>query len=165
MSRPLPPFLLLAALAAAPPPASALPAAECPSESFGAGVTLAETTPIASLLGHPEQYLDRTVAVEGQVTEVCAKAGCWLEVAAAQGDARIRVKVKDGEIVFPQWARGKTAVAEGTLEKLELTREQYVQQAEHEAHEQGRDFDPATVAGEGPFVVHRIRGTGARVCR
>jgi len=165
MSRRLPSFLLGVALAAASFAASALPAADCPSESFGAGVTLAETTPVASQLGQPEQYQDRPVAVEGEVTEVCAKAGCWLEIAAAEGGARIRVKVRDGEIVFPQWARGKAAVAQGTLEKLELTREQYVQQAEHEAHEQGRDFDAATVAGEGPFVVHRIRGTGARICR
>lgn len=155
-------LLLAAALAVAAAPLAAL---ECESESFGAGVTLAETTPIATLLGHPEEYLDRPVAVAGEVTEVCAKMGCWLEVAAAEGAARIRVKVKDGEIVFPQWARGKQAVAQGALEKLELTREQYLQQAGHEAHEAGSEFDPASVVGDGPFVVHRIRGTGARICR
>jgi hypothetical protein len=158
--RPL--FVLLATLAVA---ASSLAAAECASESFGAGVTVTETTPIADLLGHPEEFEGRAVAVAGEVTEVCAKAGCWLEVAAAEGGARIRVKVEDGEIVFPQWARGKAAVAEGTLEKLELTRDEYVQHAEHEAHEQGREFDPATVNGDGPFAVHRLRGTGARICR
>lgn len=152
----------LAAFALAAPPLAAL---DCESESFGTGVSLAETTPIARLLAQPAEFLDRPVAVAGEVTEVCAKAGCWLEIAAADDGGRIRVKVRDGEIVFPQWARGKAAVAQGTLEALQLTREEYVQHLEHEAHEQGRQFDPASVAGDGPFMVHRIRGTGARICR
>lgn len=152
--------MLLLAVALASPAA-----ATCDQVTLGAGVTLTEETPVAAILAAPDGYVGRQVTVRGEVTDVCEMAGCWLELRAAEGDERIRVKVEDGEIVFPAWSRGHAARAEGTVEKLELSRQDYILHREHEAHENGGSFDVSTVAGDGPFAVYRIRGTGAVLCR
>jgi hypothetical protein len=148
------------ALAVVPSPTSA-----CEVEKVGAGVTLAETTPIADLLAHAEERVGSHVAVEGEVTGVCQMMGCWLELRAAEGGAEIRVKVDDGALVFPSWSKGKAAKAEGTVERLELSREDYLIQRQHEAQEAGEELDEASVEGDGPFRVYRIHGTGAEICR
>jgi len=152
-------WIWLWALAAAPA------AATCDEAVLGAGVGDAEPTPVAAILAAPESWVGRDVVVRGEVTDVCDKAGCWLELRAADDEARLRVKVEDGEIVFPLWARGHVARAAGKVEKLSLSREDYILFREHEAHEGGGEFDPATVAGDGPFAVYRVRGTGAAICK
>jgi len=53
------------------------------------------------LLAKPADYVGKTVQVKGKITEVCQMMGCWIYVADAQGN-KIRVKVNDGEIVFPK---------------------------------------------------------------
>jgi hypothetical protein len=156
------PLLLLAALLALPAGAAD---STCDAVTLGTGINLAETTPIDQLLADAEARVGQPVAVEGEVTEVCQMAGCWLELRAGEGDRSIRVKVDDGVLVFPNWAQGKRARAEGTVERLELAREEYVVHRQHEAHEADRDFDESEVEGDGPFLVYRIRGTGAEICR
>ena len=84
-------------------------------------------------------------------------AGCWM--ALADDGKLLRIKVNDGDIVFPKEAVGKMAVAEGKLEKSVLTREQTIARAKHEADEQGRKFDPASI--KSGSVVYQIAGTGA----
>jgi len=71
--------------------------------------------------------------------------GCWMTIVDPVGERTIRVKVNDGEIVFPKSAVGKLAIVEGKLIRLELTREQATAQARHEAEEQGRKFDPKSI--------------------
>ncbi len=151
---------LLCALLAAP----AL-AGECAKTSYGAGVTLAESTPISSLLERPDAWAGKTVRVEGTVAEVCEKAGCWLELRAEEAGQSLRVKVKDGEIVFPTAARGRRASAEGTFETKQLDRAAYLRWAKHLAEEQGRPFDEASIVGDGPFPFHQIAGRGAEICQ
>lgn len=136
----------------------------CESERFGAGVDLAETTALAEVLDRAVELEGRAVAVEGTVREVCEMAGCWLEIEAADGERSLRVKVKDGEIVFPLWARGHSARAQGTVERLEYGRDQYLKYLAHQAEEQGGSFDPDSVEGDGPFHVVRLKGTGAEIC-
>jgi NACalpha-BTF3-like transcription factor len=97
------------------------------------------------------------VQVKGKVSEVCARMGCWMQLVEA-GKA-VRIKVNDGDIVFPKSAVGKTAVAEGTLRKLELTKEQAVARARHEAEERGTPFDPDSVTSGA--TIYQIQGTGA----
>lgn len=144
----------------------ALPASaeECAKKSYGAPLTLSESTPVATLLDHPQEHAGKSVRVEGTVIDVCAKAGCWLEIQAGEGERSLRVKVKDGEIVFPTSARGHRAVAEGTFESRELDRAAYLSRARHLAEEQGRKFDEASVVGDGPFQVHQLAGRAAEIC-
>jgi len=137
--------------------------APCSSQTLGAGVTLTESTPIDTLLDAPDDHLGAKVRVEGTVAEVCEMAGCWMELRAGEGERTLRVKVQDGEIVFPIAARGRRAIAEGEFEAIEMTREKYVDWRQHVADENDLEFDPESI-GEGPFRVLQIRGTGAEVC-
>jgi hypothetical protein len=131
------------------------------AETYGGGVTLTEATSIGKILADPDTYVGHRVRIEGQVSDVCPMKGCWMEIAEPEGD-RIRVKVEDGVIIFPQDAKGKRAVAEGVLEELPMDREEYVRWMSHLAEERGETFDAAKV-GEGPFRILQLRGLGARV--
>src|SRR3989304_8359451 len=93
-------------------------------DKYGKEITLKEKTSISSILINPEDFLDKTVLVEGEVLDVCSMMGCWIELKAEVEGEKIKVKVKDGEIVFPQEAKGKMALVEGTVYKIELTREE-----------------------------------------
>jgi hypothetical protein len=145
--------------------------ADCDGTSYGAGVSIAEPTAIAAIVAAPESYVGKEVRVEGTVKEVCEMAGCWMELVAsdtsgeAAGSPELKVKVKDGEIVFPVAARGKEAMAQGKVERLEMSRDKYVKHQKHLAKEQGRTFDETSVVGEGPFRLYQVAGTGALICR
>jgi hypothetical protein len=87
----------------------------------GAGVTLAEATPIASIVKSPQAYVGKTVRIDGVATAVCEAMGCWMAVAdSASKDApTIRLKVEhEGAIVFPMSAKGKQVSAQGTFEAI-----------------------------------------------
>ena len=126
---------------------------------LGAPLTLNSQTSIAELAAGSAGYVGKTVQVNGKVTEVCEHMGCWMMLVDTAGSARIRIKVKDGEIVFPKTAIGKLALAEGKFSKIEMTREQAIAQAKHEAEERGQKFDPAKITG--PQTIYQIAGTGA----
>jgi hypothetical protein len=138
--------------------------------SLGLGVLAAETrlgkplrldraVPLAEVAVRPEPLVGKHIQVKGRISEVCQKMGCWVQLVDPETNAALRVKVNDGEIEFPKDGSGRTAIAEGKLVKIELTREQAVARARHEAEEQKRAFDPATV--KGPAVVYQLQGTGA----
>ncbi len=129
------------------------------SNPLGKPLTLNQQTPIADLAAKPADYVGKTVQVKGKVSEVCQKAGCWMILVDAQTKATVRIKVKDGEITFPKDSIGKTAVAEGRFAKIELTKEQAIAQAKHEAEENKKPFNPASITG--PKTIYQIQGTGA----
>ncbi len=81
---------------------------------LGKPVTVEKATPVRELLEHPEAYLGKTVRVDGEITSVCQAMGCWMEVRDDSG-ASIRLKVEDGEIVFPKDGAGRKVAAQGTL--------------------------------------------------
>ncbi len=128
---------------------------------LGAPLTLKKQTAIASLEAKPADYVGRNVQVKGRVSEVCEEAGCWMNLVDPKSNAKVRIKVKDGEIVFPKDAVGRLAVAEGIFTKLELTKDQLIAQMKHEAEENNKKFDPATVT-EGK-TIYQIKGAGAVV--
>lgn len=130
-----------------------------PAGTYGAGLTQSEATPIAALQG-AEALEGELVQVEGTVSDVCPRRGCWIEVVGADG-ADIQIKVNDGDIVFPLSAMGKHIAVEGTLEKVEMTEEEARAWKEHLAEEKGEEFDPTTVTG--PEVMWRLKGTGAEI--
>ena len=131
-------------------------------ENYGSGVKVAEATPISKILADPDAYVGKTVRIEGKVLDVCPMKGCWMELAGEDGKQSLKVKVDDGVIVFPVTSKGKLAVAEGTVEAIPMTKEQYVRWLEHLAEERGEKFDAASV-GEGPFRILQLKGTGATI--
>jgi hypothetical protein len=135
--------------------ASLLCAAEI---KLGKPLTGKAPIPLATLVAHADDYAGKTVQVQGKITAVCQMMGCWMELTNDAGQ-RVKISVEDGVIVFPKDAAGKVAVAEGKFTKTELTREQAVAQAQEEAKENGRKFDPAKI--KSGMTVYQIEGTGA----
>jgi purine-nucleoside phosphorylase len=131
------------------------------AKDLGKPLTLKEPLAISKVLETPDTYAGKTVQVKGKITEVCTMMGCWMNLVETGTAKAIRIKVNDGEIVFPKEAIGKNAVAEGTFKKIQLTKEQAIARAKHEAEETGRKFDPEQV--KGPVTIYQIQGTGARI--
>lgn len=135
--------------------------AQTDEANLGAEITLAEKTKISNILADPEAYLDLTVLVEGEILDVCPMMGCWMELKSDDGEGMIKVKVKDGEIVFPVEAKGSTALVEGKVYKIELTQEKAIEHFQHVADEKGEEFDPTTITG--PMTIYQIKGLGAEI--
>ena len=85
------------------------------SVSFGDTVNKQQITAVASILAKPAAYLEQQVTVVGEVTGVCTKQQCWMTLATAENEPRFRIKVRDGDMVFPLSAKGKTAYATGIV--------------------------------------------------
>ncbi|NNK13531.1 MAG: DUF4920 domain-containing protein [Desulfofustis sp.] len=130
------------------------------TDIYGNGVTLTEPTPVSAILDNPDEYLGKTVRVEGMIIEVCAKRGCWVYVASDRQGEKIQVKVTDGEIVFPMSASGRMGIVEGVVEELKLSREDMIKYLEHLAEEKGQPFDPSMVKEQRMI---RLRGLGAEI--
>ena len=135
----------------------AVPVSTLAAEKLGKPLTLAKPMMVADVMANPSPLAGKTVQVKGKISEVCQMAGCWMSL--VDGENVLRIKVNDGDIVFPKDSVGKMAIAEGKLEKMELCREQMISRAKHEAEEQGRKFDPKSVkAGK---TIYQIQGVGA----
>lgn len=128
-------------------------------QTFGAGVKVATATPIETILAEPKKFAGQTVRVEGMVTDVCAKRGCWFEMAGTKPGQTLRFKVTDGDMVFPPDSKGKHAVAEGVVAVHELSLEESKDYAKEQAEESGKAYDPATITE--PMAIVRLDGTGA----
>lgn len=78
---------------------------------------------MAKLLGSPEEYDGKTVALEAKVRKACTKKGCWMELAAGDEGPGVRVTFKDYGFFVPLDSAGSTAKVEGTVKVAELTAE------------------------------------------
>ncbi len=112
-----------------------------PAGTYGMGLTLTNATAIGDILANPEKYWDERVLIKGAAVGVCKKRGCWIVVRGEKENESLRVKVTDGEIVFPLSCLGNEVSVEGIFEKLELEVE-------------GQDE---------PETSWRIRGLGAKI--
>ena len=129
------------------------------ASKLGRPLILSQPQAVREVLANPDALVGKAVQVKGKVTEVCQMAGCWMALADLETAKFLRVKVNDGDIVFPKEAVGKVAIAEGMLTKLTLTKDQAVAMARHEAEEQGRKFNPASV--KSGSVIYQLKGAGA----
>jgi len=142
--------------------------------SYGDGVTIEQAVAIETLLANPDDYVGKTVRVDGVITGVCKKRGCWMQVTDSESGNSVRIKVEDGVMVFPYTSMGQEASAEGIFEAIKLTPEQIkARTAAAHGHEAGEDCDKDGPKGDGtgagagcdaPAVgeyVYLIQGTGA----
>ena len=109
-------------------------------EKIGAGVTLTEATPIAAIVKAPQDYVGKTIRVDGVATAVCQSMGCWMAVAESdKKDApTVRLKVEhEGAIKFPMSAKGKQVSAQGIFSAIggddEHGKEAASEHAKHDA--------------------------------
>jgi len=128
-------------------------------EHFGLGANMEKLVAIETLLNEPVKYLKSEVTVKGKIVSVCENKGCWMMLAS--GDKRLRIKVKDGEMVFPISAKDKTAFATGKLETMEMTREKAIAYLSHMAEDSGEDFDASSI--EGDITLYQLRPVGVTI--
>lgn len=128
-------------------------------KKFGAGASFSEAVPMSKIMQNPESFVGKEITVSGTIVDVCAKRGCWMQLTTDVKNERFRVKVNDGEIVFPLEARGKKAAAKGTFKKINMTLAQTKAHLEHLAEENKKKFDPSSV--KEPMVVYQVQATGA----
>ncbi len=125
---------------------------------FGDPIELKESLKISKILENPGDYLDMLIRIEGTIIGVCDHMGCWMEIAGDEPFTKIRVKVNDGDMVFPITAKGQHAIIEGELVALDLSREQAATKKKAECEEKGETFDPNSVT-EG-ITVYQIKPRG-----
>lgn len=123
---------------------------------LGDGLTLVEITKISDILADPKAYVGKRVLVEGLVTGVCQKRGCWMNIASDKQFQEIQIKVVDGVIVFPMSAAGKMAKIEGVVE--ELANPYHNPKAPKKEHKEGEYKGSGSKHTKN---LYRIRGIGA----
>ncbi len=120
---------------------------------FGAGLTLSNTTPLGEIVAEPEEHAGKPVLVNGRLTDLCVKKGCWTVL--ADGDALVRVTFQDYGFFLPPEALGRRALVEGVAEVKTLSE----REARHYASE-SRGGDPDSIDGpqrEVGFVASGVR--------
>lgn len=139
----------------------ALVAKTDPKGVYGMGLTLDVFTPISAILADPDGFEGKRVKIQGEAIGVCSKRGCWVELKGDQPFQSLKIKVEDGEIVFPMSCKGHEIVAEGVLEKLVFPVEKHREILAARAKAKGEEFDPETVTNE--LVVWQLKGLGAQI--
>ncbi|MCA0445413.1 MAG: DUF4920 domain-containing protein [Bacteroidetes bacterium] len=130
------------------------------AKKYGKEITLKDKTKISSILDKPEDFVGKKVLVEGLIVNVCENRGCWMELAGDKPYTKIKIKVKDGEIVFPMTEKGKKALVEGEVYKITWTKEERMEAAKEEAEEKGTKPD---FTGLTDSTWYQIKGLGAKI--
>jgi len=115
------------------------------SQSFGPKFDTSQSVTVQQVLAKPTEFLAKPFTVQGKIDAVCQKKGCWMQFETAADQPTFRLKVKDGDMVFPVSAKGKNAYAHGSLKAKPMSLEQTKIYLKHRAEEQGEAFDPAAV--------------------
>ncbi len=131
------------------------------SNDFGNGATMEKLVAISTVLASPQHYLNKEITVKGTIVAVCEKRGCWMKLASDKKFQTLRIKVKDGDMVFPLIAKGKNAFATGQLSEKTLSKEKAIAYLQHMADEAKEDFDPASVTG--PLTIYQLVPTGVTI--
>lgn len=130
---------------------------------FGHGADMSKLQAISTILTTPENYLDQDVTVKGTITAVCQKRGCWMKLASDKRFQTLRIKVRDGDMVFPLSAKGATAYATGKLQAKPMSKEQTIAYLKHMAKEAKESFDPSSVK-EG-MTMYQLVPTGVTIAQ
>ena len=115
------------------------------AQTFGGQVDRQALTAVSAIVAAPDQYLGKDITVQGEIISVCAKQGCWMQLASDAKEQQFKIKVRDGDMVFPVSAKGKVAYATGRLVKTELDLASSQEHLAEQAEKQGIAFDPASV--------------------
>lgn len=90
------------------------------SETFGEIVQeMPDSVDLERVVKEPASYLDKVIAVEAEVKQVCQKKGCFF--IAQQGAAIIRVSFKDYSFFVPTDVQGREVLLVGVLQTQKLS--------------------------------------------
>lgn len=128
---------------------------------YGAGVSAADTVMVSAIMANPDAYVGKVVRVQGVAVDVCAHRGCWVNISSDTEGQVVRLKVTDGEIVFPVAIKGDVITAEGVWTANKLDLETTKAMCAYEAEQKGENFDPNSVTS--CKTLYQITGSGAVV--
>jgi hypothetical protein len=106
------------------------------AKKMGSPLTLKKQTSIADIVKNRDKFVGKTIQVKGKVVETCSHAGCFMMLEDAKGN-KVKIKRASSNILLSPELMGKTAVAEGTFKKIEMTEEEAKEHAKFEAKERG----------------------------
>lgn len=95
--------------------AAANTAADPDQTVFGAGVTDRELTPLSELTSAPERFDGQVIKTEGEITAVCQRMGCWMEMRSEEGAPTVRVPLAGHDYFLPRDVSGRHATIEGQV--------------------------------------------------
>ncbi len=135
-----------------------------PSGIYGSLLSEGDTYNIIELISNKSIYLNKKVKVKGLIKEVCPMRGCWLEIVDENEINKLRIKVTDGEIVFPLSAKGRNIEAEGQFSILTLNKKQAKNWKKHLAAEKGIEIDTADIIlSQNDYFEYRLNTNGAKI--
>ena len=135
-----------------------------PIGKYGSIINLKEFKQIKKILNNADKHLNTNVLISGTILEVCPMRGCWINVKDNNSDSNIRIKVTDGEIVFPLSSKGKQVDVQGTFTKLEFTEQQAKMWKIHLADEQGIKLsEEDVIIKPSDLIEYRIIGEAANI--
>ena len=137
---------------------------EITMQNLGIEISNTDVSSITELLNNPSGYLGNNVTINGTIVDVCQMMGCWIEVKDFTSEEVIRVKVKDGDIIFPKESKNKEVLVEGVFSKLDFTEEQAIQWKIHLAEEKGIQLSSEDITLDASDLVeYRVQGLGAQI--
>jgi len=131
---------------------------------YGKNISEDDVMNINQLLEFPSEKLGKNVSINGQIIDVCPMRGCWLQLKDINTNEEIRIKVTDGEIVFPLSAKGKNVIVKGVFTKLDFSEDQAIRWKIHLAEEKGIELDTSDIVlTENDYFEYRINAFGAKI--
>ncbi len=73
-----------------------------------------ELTPLSAIAANPERYAGQTVKTEGEISQVCQRMGCWMEL-RAEGVEPLMVPMAGHSFFLPRDVTGSEVVVEGEV--------------------------------------------------
>jgi len=117
---------------------------------------------VSDLINNSMDHLDKNIIVTGKIIEVCPMRGCWAQIIDPDGKASIRIKVDDGEIVFPLSAVGADMIVKGILKKRVFSQKQARDWKVHLAEEKGLTLNSDSIIIEkNDLYEYRVECFGA----
>lgn len=129
--------------------------------TFGDKVDVNKTMKISTLLASPSDYLNKKITVAGTIVGVCEKRGCWMNIASDAKFEKLRIKVRDGDMVFPMSAKGREAIAAGYLKEIKLDVKQTKRYKASLAKRLGEEFDDTSVTAG--MSIYQVSPTGVTI--
>ena len=87
-------------------------------QNYGSPFTIDKAMPAADLLNDPEKFVGQNVRIEGKVSDVCQKMGCWMVISEA--DKHMRITTKDHKFFVAKDGAGNHCHIEGKVISREL---------------------------------------------
>jgi len=123
---------------------------------YGKGVSKGDIIKISKIMADTDSFQGKTVRIEGTAVAVCSHRGCWVEISSDTEGETLRLKVTDGEIVFPKKVVGEHIVAEGVFTANHVTKDH-----KECSHKGGHEEEKK---GSGSCTTYfQVTGTGAVV--